>query len=91
MTRKEIREFGQRIADKVFHKREQDNIIVVKGWVARDANHNIYFYDEKPIKDKVVWDGEISWIVELSNDSFPQVVWEDNEPTPCEIMIKIEK
>lgn len=91
MTRKEIREFGQHIADKVFHKKEQDNTIVVKGWVARDSNHNIYFYDEKPIKDKAVWDGEISWIVELSNDSFPQVVWEDNEPTPCEVMIKIEK
>lgn len=91
MTRKEIREFGQHIVDKVFHKKEQDNIIVVKGWVARDSNHNIYFYDEKPIKNKAAWDGEINWIVGLSNDSFPQVVWEDDKPTPCEVMIKIEK
>jgi len=31
MTRKEIKEFGQHIADKLFHKKEQNNSIVVKG------------------------------------------------------------
>lgn len=91
MTRKEIKEFGQHIADKVFHKKEQANTIAVKGWIARDANYNIHFYDEKPIKGKNAWGGEINWTVELTNDSFPQVIWEDYEPTPCEIMIKIEK
>lgn len=95
MTRKEIKEFGQHIADKVFHKKEQDNTIVAKGWVARDANTQIYFYKEKPIKGDDNWIGEIEWIILLNysslHDSFPQVNWSDNEPTPCEIMIKIEK
>lgn len=92
MTRKEIREFGQHIVDKVFHKREQDNIIVVKGWIARDANHKIYFYNDKPSKVDSQWLGKIGEIfVKIDNNSFPQVVWEDNEPTPCEVMIKIEK
>lgn len=90
MTRKEIREFGQHIVDKVFHKKEQDNIIVVKGWVARDDDNNIYFYDKEPIKREYDWcaDGNIFG---LYSNSFPQVVWEDDKPTPCEVVIKIEK
>ena len=92
MTRKEIKEFGQRIADKVFHKREQDNTLVIKGWVARDANYNIYFYRDKPSKVDSQWLGTIGEIfVKIDNNSFPQVSWEDDEPTVCEIVIKIEK
>lgn len=90
MTRKEIKEFGQHIADKVFHKKEQDNTIVVKGWIARDSDYSIYFYDNKPIKGEHEWWPDANYI-SLDSSSFPQVVWEDDKPTPCEVMIKIEK
>ena len=91
MTRKEIKEFGQHIADKVFHKREQDNTLVIKGWVARDSNHKIYFYDNKPYKGKNEWLASTGDLRRLNDDYFPQVNWEDDKPAACEIVIKIEK
>ena len=92
MTRKEIKEFGQHIADKVFHKREQDNILVAKGWIARDKNNKIYFYDDKPSKNDSQWLGRIGKVfVRIDDDCFPQVNWEDDESVACEIVIKIEK
>lgn len=92
MTRKEIKEFGQHIADKVFHKKEQDNILVIKGWIARDKNHKIYFYGDEPSKNDSQWVGKIAKVfVRFDDDCFPQVNWEDDKPTACEIVIKIEK
>ena len=91
MTRKEIREFGQHVVDKVFHKKEQNNIIVGKGWVARDSTDKLYFYDKKPFKGGCEWLASANIIGRLDSNYFPQVVWEDNEPTPCEVTIKIEK
>lgn len=91
MTRKEIREFGQHIADKVFHKREQANTIIIKGWLARDKSSDIYFYKEKPVKVVSEWKGDVDWNIAFSRKSFPQINWEDNEPTSCEVIIKIEK
>ena len=91
MTRKEIREFGQHIVDKVFHKREQDNTLVIKGWIARDLNHKIYFYDNKPVRVKNEWLADANIIGRLDPNYFPQVNWGDNEPVACEIMIKTEK
>lgn len=91
MTRKEIKEFGQHMADKLFHKKEQTNTVVLKGWVARDKNNTIHFYSKKPIKLDYEWDGNINHIINLKYTDFPQVNWEDDKPTVCEIMIKIEK
>lgn len=91
MTRKEIREFGQHIADKLFHKKEENNIIDIKGWIARDENHKIYFYDDKPTKGEHEWWANANYISRLDSSSFPQVNWEDDKPTACEMMIKIEK
>ena len=91
MTRKEIKELGQRIADKVFHKREQDNIIVIKGWIAKDSTDKLYFYDKKPFKGKNEWLVDANIIRRLDSNYFPQVNWGDDKPVACEIMIKIEK
>ena len=91
MTRKEIREFGQHMADKLFHKKEQDNIIIVKGWIARDSTDKLYFYDKKPFKGKCEWLADANIMRHLDSNYFPQVNWEDDKPVACEIVIKIEK
>ena len=91
MTRKEIKEFGQHVADKLFHKKEQNNSIVIKGWVAKDKCGLLYFYEDKPIKKVLNWDSDAHWTIALNPNYLHQINWEDNEPTPCEIIIKIEK
>lgn len=92
MTRKEIREFGQQVVDRILHKKEQHNTIVVKGYIARDLlNNAIYFYKHKPVKGSHEWIGEVSSITNLHSYDFPQVKWDDDKPTPCEVTIKIEK
>lgn len=59
-------------------------------WVARDKGGSLYAYDSKPIKEESEW-------VKASDDKeyycideslFPEVKWEDPEPTEVEIIIK---
>jgi len=61
-------------------------------WIARDEKTGLHIYNEKPHKSDYYneWVG-IEGIYFRINDSnlFPQVKWEDEEPTKVELTIKI--
>ena len=68
----------------------------ITAWVARDENTSLYLFLEKPKKYKTYkcWDcenevGLSSNNKELNKNLFPQVKWEDVEPTKVELTIKI--
>jgi len=86
MTRKEILQFGKEIADKFFHKKHQEEV-TVKGLAARDRDGKLFLYGGKPIRYGNKW---VSGELFLPIDWFPQVKWEDDEPTPVEITIKLK-
>ena len=53
-------------------------------WMARDANGEVWVFEDKPYKDEYYWysqsDGEFDQ-VELLYDEYVHVKWEDTEPT----------
>lgn len=58
----------------------------IKGWVARDATGDAYFYPYfRPTRDKSCWFGMTG--VFLKGDLFPSLRWED-EPKEVEIIAK---
>ena len=68
----------------------------ITAWIARDKNMDLYIFFERPKKDKSFgfWDLENAegiWGTnkELNKDLFPQVKWEDGEPTKVELTIKV--
>ena len=64
----------------------------LKAWVARDENGMLYLYLAKPRKNQSKWLPNIRFdFVELSRESFPEVKWEDEEPTEVSIKINIEE
>ena len=64
----------------------------LKAWVARDENGMLYLYLAKPRKYQWTWMPNISFeFIELSRESFPEVKWEDEEPTEIRLSIKSEK
>lgn len=56
-------------------------------WIARDRAGALYLYRVKPIKGISFWDSSCD-ANELDRDSFPEVKWEDKEPTEVELKIK---
>ena len=64
----------------------------ITAWVARDRSGLLVVGTQKPIKDDKfgIWLGFAEHI-EISPQLFPQVKWEDNEPTEVELTIKICK
>jgi len=64
----------------------------IKGWVARDKDGSLYFYDHKPIRDN-----EDEDFVEQNADAYllhdgldiPSITWND-EPIEAELTIKIK-
>ena len=72
----------------------------ITAWVARDRANRVYlFAHEKPIKiSNCIWgygdtplDDERANTnsIRLNMNKFPQVKWEDKEPTKVELTIKI--
>ena len=68
----------------------------ITAWIARDGNMDLYIFFERLKKDKSFgcWDlenAEGMWGTnkELNKDLFPQIKWEDNEPTKVELTIKV--
>lgn len=86
MTRKEILQFGKEIADKFFHKKHHEEV-TVKGFVARDRDGTLFLYETTAIRYNNKW---VYGAYFLPIDLLPQVKWEDKEPTPCEIIIKLK-
>lgn len=64
------------------------NETTIKAWLARDKNGRLYlFYFEKPTKGETIWHTD-GYCEKLITDIFPQVKWEDEEPTELTIKIK---
>lgn len=67
----------------------------ITAWIARDVDMRLYIFFERPKKYKryKCWDLENDGMwgtnKELNKDSFPQVKWEDEEPTKVELTIKV--
>lgn len=63
----------------------------LKAWVARDKDGMLYLYTFKPRKSQSKWLPNIRFdlieFIELSRESFPEVKWEDEEPTEIELSI----
>jgi hypothetical protein len=60
------------------------------GWVARDKSGLLIVGTQKPIKENKfgIWAG-FAEHMEINPQLFPQVKWEDEEPTKVELLIKI--
>ena len=70
----------------------------ITAWIARDKNGELTFYETKPIKviESGIWTcSESDNITTLFGDEFlfkfPEVKWEDEEPTEVELTIKIKE
>ena len=70
----------------------------ITAWIARDENIGLFLFLKKPKKYNIYkcWDceneeGLCSNNKELNNNLFPEVKWEDDEPTEVELTIKICK
>lgn len=61
----------------------------LKAWVARDKDGMLYLYLAKPRKSQSKWLPNILFdFVGLSSESFPEVKWEDEEPTELTFTVK---
>lgn len=68
----------------------------MKAWIARDKDGGLYLYRRKPRKHAEYerWFSKYSiWLdwserLFLARNFFPQVKWEDKEPTEVKIIIK---
>lgn len=60
-------------------------------YIARDKNGSLFIFEEKPYKSVIEWvnsnmnDCEI---MEISASLFPEVKWEDEEPTEIKLVKK---
>lgn len=69
----------------------------ITAWAARDKSGILFIYTRKPIKGKSceAWylkGDEIGGVgIEMDMKKFPEVKWEDKEPTEVELTIKIKE
>ena len=64
----------------------------LKAWVARDENGMLYLYLAKPRKNQSKWLPSIRPdYIKMDSNLFPEVKWEDEEPTEMELSKKNEK
>jgi hypothetical protein len=61
---------------------------VIKGWVARDFDGDVFLYQNEPDRNEIAWNGYM--MHSLPVDSFPDLTW-DSDPEPVEIIIKRKK
>lgn len=57
-----------------------------KLYVARDKDESLYLYEYKPKKYNTVWCDGIGFLEKLDSNLFPEVKWEDEEPTEVEYL-----
>jgi hypothetical protein len=64
----------------------------ITAWVAGDKSNKISLYLYKPRRNsKGWWYLETDKCKEIDNKLYPQVKWEDAEPTEVELTIKIKE
>ena len=61
-------------------------------WIARDASHDLFLYEEKPSKERCDWMSNYGRMLCISEYRvfFPMVKWEDKEPWLIEDLKKLE-
>ena len=57
-------------------------------YIARDKDESLYLYKYKPEKYNAVWSDCLGFMEKLDSNLFPEVKWEDKEPTEVELVIK---
>lgn len=63
-------------------------------YVARDKNGALYLFTGKPYKDNGIWNVNYKDLYgdnpyyQLDSNLFPEIKWEDTEPTEVELTIK---
>lgn len=62
----------------------------ITAWIARDEGGGLYIHKLEPNKSGYSWMGFGDTLV-IDRHLFPQVKWEDEEPTKVELTIKICK
>lgn len=68
----------------------------ITAWIARDESEKLFMYTRKPAKSKSceMWyldTKKSGTVMEMDMRKFPQVKWEDEEPTKVELTIKIKE
>lgn len=58
------------------------------GWLARDEDGSLYFFNEKPFPCEGVWI-TTGGMKSVSKDQFPQVTYVDS-PIPCEMTLRLK-
>lgn len=61
-------------------------------WVARDKNGKLWLHlsESEPYRDGDVWLINEGMYHQLDSSVFPNVKWEDEEPTEVELKLKIK-
>lgn len=59
----------------------------VEMWIARDADGEICIFMEKPEKISMMWGTGKRNYFRIKDTLFPEVKWEDPEPTKAELKI----
>lgn len=59
-------------------------------WLTRDKDNDLYLFigTEKPKKAGEQWFWVCSEIVKMDNNLFPEVQWNDKEPTKVKLIIE---
>lgn len=90
-TRKEMVAWAKDVWAKITGNNQEEKeseSTSFSGWVCRDKCGNLWFTKLKPRKTR--HDDWSRIVFPLDNAAFPQVKWEDDEPTPCEIIVKLK-
>lgn len=87
-TREELRHWAKEVWEKIAGHKEEE--ATIKGWLARDGD-GLFFFTAKPYKSSYKWSSQVDVVKIVPRKLFPSIRWEDPEPTPCEIIIKIKK
>lgn len=82
------------VLHELFAGEPKDTDTVIQGWVARDDDGDLFFYNDKPRREKAVWDEPQYWIgktqIDLDPNLSPDLTW-DSDPEQVEIIIKRKK
>lgn len=73
--------------------RERHFLEFVKtGWIVKDKNGDVWWFEEQPVKMAEIWDtfGSSSNITGLVKDTLTFIAWDDKEPWSVEELLKLE-
>ena len=65
----------------------------IQAWIARDMDDTLWLYLSEPLKVRSQWVCSIgsNSPYPVNNLNFPNIKWEDEEPTEVEITIKVKQ